>query len=74
MAITQTTEMQQYLRSLNYPVYKKDLLLKAENLGANDETLELIFSLPTQKYQSPLDVREAIEALSTKPARFKVWC
>jgi len=66
MAIMKTAEIQQYFRGLEYPAQKTDLLVEAQELGADDEILELIFSLPDQEYQTPADVSEAIEGLSAE--------
>jgi hypothetical protein len=68
MIIAQTANIKRYLQGLTYPAYKKDLLSKAENLGADDRTMEMIFALPTRKYRSPMDINNAIKALSAVAA------
>lgn len=66
MAVIKTAEIQQYFRELEYPAQKPDLLVQAQELGADEEILELIFSLPDQEYQTPADISEAIEGLFDK--------
>ncbi|MEB3355847.1 MAG: DUF2795 domain-containing protein [Synechococcales bacterium] len=62
MATLDMTEIQQYFRDVDYPTHKQDLLAQAQELGADDETLELIDSMPDQEYQTPDEVSQAVEA------------
>lgn len=66
MAVTKTAEIQQFLRNVDYPASREDLLAQARELGADDETLDLIALMPNQSYQTPADISEAIEAASAQ--------
>lgn len=61
MATVKTAEIQQYFREVSYPAGKQELLAQAEELGADDDVLEMIALLPDQQYESPADVSLAIE-------------
>lgn len=53
------TQVQSFLAGLDYPVSKDDLAKTARSQGASDEMVQLIQSLPGDRFQSPADVMTA---------------
>jgi hypothetical protein len=56
-------QVQKYLKGLNYPVQKKDILQKAKANGAEQMMLDRLQALPEQSYERPTDVTKAIGKL-----------
>ena len=59
MAIS-AADLQHYLREIDYPVNKSDLLKHAKSHGANDEVMSLLNKFPEQQYKVPMDVSRAL--------------
>lgn len=57
---TNPVQMQKYLGGLDYPVSKEDLVRRAQEQGADTEVLQTLKSLPTDQFNSPNDVSEAV--------------
>jgi hypothetical protein len=53
-------QLQKYLGGLDYPVSKQDLVRRAQEKGADNEVLQTLRSLPTDEFNSPNDVSEAV--------------
>lgn len=60
MAKVNPVEIQKFLKGLNYPVSKDDLIKKAESQGADQNVRDTLNQLPDQQFQTPADVSEAI--------------
>lgn len=56
--------VQKYLKGVDYPAKKNDLVKKAENNQAPDDILEMIRSFPNQEYNGPQDVMKAYGQLT----------
>ncbi len=48
--------MQKFLRGVDYPASKEQLIESAQDEGADERTLEILGSLPDQQYDSPVSV------------------
>jgi hypothetical protein len=53
-------QLQKYLGGLDYPVSREDLVRRAQEQGADTEVLQTLRSLPTDEFNSPNDVSEAV--------------
>ncbi len=52
-------ELEKYLKGVDYPASKDDLLQKARSNGAPDEVIDMIDSLTETRFNSPIDVSKA---------------
>lgn len=53
-------ELQQYLKGMDYPAGKDDLMSKARENNAPEDVIELISRLPDQSFNTPVDVSKAV--------------
>jgi hypothetical protein len=56
-------QIQKYLKGINYPASKRDLLENAEREGAEADVRETLEQLPDQEYENPADVSKALGAI-----------
>jgi hypothetical protein len=63
MATVNPIELQKYLKGMNYPASKDDLIEHAEEQGADDEILDLLEQIPDEEYDAPTDVNKALGEL-----------
>ncbi|MBF2051227.1 MAG: DUF2795 domain-containing protein [Leptolyngbya sp. IPPAS B-1204] len=63
MATVNPIELQKYLKGMNYPASKDDLIDHAEEQGADDDILDLLEQLPDEEYETPTDVNKAVGEL-----------
>lgn len=56
-------QIQKYLKGINYPASKRDLLENAEREGADEEVRMTLEQLPDQEYENPADVSKALGAI-----------
>jgi hypothetical protein len=59
MAKVNPIQIQRYLKGLDYPVSKEQLVRHAEQSGADDQVLAALRQLPGNKFNSPNEVSEA---------------
>lgn len=52
-------ELEKYLKGMDYPASKDDLISKARANGAPDEVIDMINSLSESSFNSPVDVAKA---------------
>lgn len=52
-------DVQKYLKGLHYPAKKQELVKKAQEHGADNDTLSAIKALPDQEFGGPQDVMKA---------------
>jgi hypothetical protein len=64
MADVNPVQIQKYLRGVDYPASKEDLIKHAEREGADQSVLSMLERLPDGRYQTPADVSEAIGQLA----------
>lgn len=55
--------LQRNLNEVNYPVNKQDLIMHAEEKGADEAVLRALKKLPSQEYATPTEVSQAIGVL-----------
>lgn len=60
MATVNPASLQKYLKGMNYPATKDDLIEHAESQGADDNVLDTLEQLPEDEYETPADVSKAI--------------
>jgi hypothetical protein len=53
-------QLQKYLKGLDYPVTKQQLLEAAKKNGADENVLYTLQQLPEKKYDAPVDVSEEV--------------
>ncbi|HQG31719.1 MAG TPA: DUF2795 domain-containing protein [Deltaproteobacteria bacterium] len=52
-------ELEKYLKGVDYPASKSDLISKARSNGAPSEVIDMINSLMEDHFNSPVDVAKA---------------
>lgn len=52
-------DIQQYLKGVDYPARRDDLIAAAERNGAPEETLEILHRLPGDRFEGPPGVMKA---------------
>ncbi len=60
MARVNPVQAQKYLKGIDYPVSKQDLIRHADQQGADSELRQTLEQLPDRQYDSPADVSEAL--------------
>jgi hypothetical protein len=60
MATANPIQIQKYLKGVDYPAFRDDLIAHAEEQGADDEVLDLLEQIPDNEYETPADVSKAI--------------
>lgn len=55
-----STEIWSYASALEYPTSKLDVVANVESRGARQEVVELLQSLPGERYEGPEDLQVAI--------------
>jgi hypothetical protein len=53
-------QIQKFLKGVDYPASKSDLLKNADREGADEEVRTTLEQLPDEEYESPADVSEAL--------------
>ena len=56
-------QVEKLLGGINYPSSKQDLIKTAKSKGADQNVMSILQKLPDKKYNSPVDVSEAIGKL-----------
>ncbi|WP_416672483.1 DUF2795 domain-containing protein [Egbenema bharatensis] len=60
MAKINPIELQKYLKGVDYPASKQDLIQTAEKHGATDNIRSALEQLPDEQFEKPTDVNAAI--------------
>lgn len=53
-------QLQKFLKGVNYPASKSALIENARKLGADKNVCDSLEQLPDEKFQTPVDVSQAI--------------
>lgn len=61
-------QLQKFLKGLDYPVRKEDLIARAAELGADQNVCDTLKELPDEVYEAPIDVSEAVGRLNEEEA------
>ena len=54
-----TVKIEKSLKGMNYPASKQDLVKKAKQNKASKEVIQTIENLPSNNFNSPVDVQKA---------------
>lgn len=57
---TSPVEVEKYLKGVDYPAKKQDLMKRAEANNAPREIVEVLKKVPEETFQKPTDVTKAI--------------
>ena len=57
--MTSPIQLQKFLGGIDYPTDKKTLVEHARKNGADDEVMQTLEELPSDRFNSPNDVSEA---------------
>ena len=60
MPQTNPIQIQRFLKGIDYPASKAELLDKARELGADDQIGASLERLPDKEYEAPSDVNQAL--------------
>jgi hypothetical protein len=60
MAKVNPIQVQKFLKGVNYPVSKQDLVKHLKQEGADEDVQSTLERLPDETYDSPTDLSEAI--------------
>ncbi len=60
MAKVNPIQLQKFLKGVDYPASKQDLLKHVEQQGANEDVRSTLEQLPDQQFQTPADVSKAV--------------
>ncbi|HZR40158.1 MAG TPA: DUF2795 domain-containing protein [Ktedonobacteraceae bacterium] len=60
MAKVNPIQMEKYLKGVDYPASKADLIKHAQQQGADEQVREVLNQLPDQRFTSPADVSKAV--------------
>lgn len=53
-------QVQKYLKGVDYPASREDLVAHAEDQGADEDVLDLLDQLPEDEYETPAEVSKAL--------------
>lgn len=65
MAHANPIQIQKYLRGVDYPASKDELIKAAEKNGADENIRASLEELPDEQFQTPADVSEAFKGPSS---------
>ena len=60
MAKVNPIQMQKYLKGMNYPASKEELVKHAAQQGADENVRSVLEQLPDQQYETSADVSKAV--------------
>ncbi|NJK78511.1 MAG: DUF2795 domain-containing protein [Chloroflexaceae bacterium] len=60
MASINPIQLQKFLKGMDYPASKQELIDQARQNGADDNVLNTLQQLPDEEYQTPADVSQAV--------------
>ena len=66
MAGVNPIQIEKFLKGIDYPARKADLIKRAEQNGADEQVRATLQQLPDQQFDSPADVSKAIGAIDRK--------
>jgi hypothetical protein len=66
MAKVNPIQVAKFLKGVDYPASKADLIKRAEQNGADEQIRATLEQLPDQKFDSPADVSKGIGVINRK--------
>ena len=69
MAYANPAEVERYLKGVNYPAKKEDLIKHAQQQGANQDVMEVLKEMRDQNFNSPVEVNKAVGEIDRQQKR-----
>ena len=66
MASVNPIQLEKYLKGVDYPANKNDLIKRAEQNGADQQVLDTLKQLPDRTFEGPSGVSKAIGDINRK--------
>ena len=66
MASVNPIQLEKYLKGVDYPASKNDLIKRAEQNGADQRVLDTLKQLPDRSFEGPSGVSKAIGNMDRK--------
>ena len=66
MASVNPIQVEKFLKGVDYPANKNDLIKHAQQQGADQQVLETLKQLPDRSFEGPAGVSKAIGAMDRK--------
>ena len=66
MAGVNPIQIEKFLKGIDYPAKKADLIKRAEQNGADEQVRATLQQLPEQQFDPPADVSKAVGAIDRK--------
>ena len=66
MAGVNPIQIEKFLKGIDYPAKKADLIKRAEQNGADEQVRATLQQLPDQQFDSPADVSKVVGAIDRK--------
>jgi hypothetical protein len=66
MASVNPVQVEKYLKGVDYPANKNDLVKHAQQQGADQQVLETLKQLPDRTFEGPAGVSKAIGSMDRK--------
>lgn len=60
MAVVNPVQIQKFLKGVDYPASKQDLIEHAKEQGADENVFSTLEQMPDEQYETPADVSKAI--------------
>ncbi|AFM25075.1 DUF2795 domain-containing protein [Desulfomonile tiedjei] len=60
---TNPIQIQKYLKGMNYPAQKKDLVQHAKGQNAPEDIMAVLKNLPDSEYKRPTDVAKGVSQI-----------
>ncbi|HEY9665565.1 MAG TPA: DUF2795 domain-containing protein [Coleofasciculaceae cyanobacterium] len=60
MAVVNPVQIQKFLKGVDYPASKQDLIEHAKEQGADENVCSTLERMPDEQYETPADVSKAI--------------
>lgn len=63
MAKTNPIQLQKFLKGMDYPARRQDLVEHAKKEGADENVCATLEKLPDEEYETPADVSKAVGSI-----------
>lgn len=60
MAVVNPVQVQKFLKGVDYPVSKQDLVEHAKQQGADENVCSMLEQLPDEEFETPAEASKAI--------------
>ena len=69
MPYANPAEVERYLKGINYPAKKDELIKHAQQQGANQDVIEVLKEMRDQNFNSPVEVSKAVGEIDRQQKR-----